>query len=176
LGRSKRKSGKNYSQGILISEKPSKKESTMSEEDIISLFYGKTHRETYEILIPLARKGDKIANYFIGNMLVSPIDQTVEPNIIVGVRFLKKSARDGYSPALEFLGNLYAYNENVKSDLVSAHTFFFLSAIIENRVDIGYHLIIEDEFNISEAEANRSKETAKNCMEVGLENCAFLLE
>ena len=176
MGRPKGKSGKNYSQGTLIAEKPNKKESRMSEEDIISLFYRKSHLETYEILIPLAQKGDKVANYFIGNMLVSPIDQTVQPNIIAGVSFLKKSARDGYSPALEFLGNLYAYNENVKSDLVSAHTFFFLSAIIENRVDIGYHLIIEDEFNISEAEVNRSKETAKNCMEVGLENCAFLLE
>ena len=78
----------------------------MSEEDIISLFYRKSHLETYEILIPLAQKGDKVANYFIGNMLVSPIDQTVEPNIIAGVSFLKKSARAGYSPALEFLGNL----------------------------------------------------------------------
>ena len=161
---------------ILIPEKPRQKESTMSEEDIISLFYGKSHRETYEILISLARKGDEVANYFIGNMLVSPIDQTVEPNITVGVSFLKESARAGYSPALEFLGNLYAYNENVKSDLVSAHTFFFLAAIIENRVDIGYHLIIEDEFSISEAEANKSKEAAKYCMEVGLENCAFLLD
>ena len=161
---------------ILIPEKPSEKESTMSEEDIISIFYGTSHRETYEILISLARKGDKVANYFIGNMLVSPIDQTVEPNITVGVSFLKESARAGYSPALEFLGNLYAYNENVKSDLVSAHTFFFLAAIIENRVDIGYHLIIEDEFSISEAEANKSKEAAKYCMEVGLENCAFLLD
>ena len=161
---------------ILIPEKPSEKESTMSEEDIISIFYGTSHRETYEILISLARKGDKVANYFIGNMLVSPIDQTVGPNIIAGVSFLKKSARDGYSPAFEFLGNLYAYNENVKSDLVSAHTFFFLAAIIENRVDIGYHLIIEDEFSISEVEANKSKEAAQNCMEVGLENCAFLLD
>ena len=148
----------------------------MSEEDIISLFYGKSHRETYEILIPLALKGDEVANYFIGNMLVFPIDQTVEPNIIEAVSYLKQSARAGYSPALEFLGNLYAYNENVKSDLVSAHTFFFLAAIIENRVDIGYHLIIEDEFSISEAEANRSKEAAKYCMQVGMENCAFLLE
>ena len=99
-------------------------------------------------------------------MLVSPIDQTVEPNIIAGVSFLKKSARDGYSPALEFLGNFYAYNENVKRNLVSAHTFFFLAAIIENRDDIGYHLIIQDQFSISEAEANRSKEAAKYCMAV----------
>ena len=109
-------------------------------------------------------------------MLVSPIDQTVEPNVIEGISLLKLSARAGYSPAFEFLGNLYAYNKNVKSDLVSAHTFFFLAAIIENRVDIGYHLIIEDEFNISDAEANKATETAKNCMEVWLENCAFLLE
>ena len=109
-------------------------------------------------------------------MLISPIDQTVETNLIKGISFLKGSARARYSPALEFLGNLYAYNENVKSDLVSAHTFFFLAAIIENRVDIGYHLIIEDEFEISEGEANKSKEVAKYCMEVGLENCALLAE
>tara|TARA_A100001011_G_scaffold255568_1_gene263823 strand:- start:25 stop:471 length:447 start_codon:yes stop_codon:yes gene_type:complete len=148
----------------------------MSEEDIISLFYAKTHLEVYETLIPLARKGDKVANYFIGNMLISPIDQTVETDVIMGIRFLKGSARAGYSPALEFLGNLYAYSEKVKDDLVTAHTLFYIASIIENRVDIGYHLIIEDEFDISEAEANRSKEAAKYCMEVGLENCALLVE
>ena len=148
----------------------------MSEEDIIALFYAKSHSETYEILSPLARNGDKFASYFMGNMLVSPIDRTVEPNIIKGISLLKFSARAGYSPALEFLGNLYAYSEKVKNDLVSAHTFFYLASIIENKVDIGYHLIIEDEFSISEAEANRSKEDAKYCMEVGLEKCEFLAE
>ena len=91
MGRPKGKSGKNYSQGILIAEKRNETESRMSEEDIISLFYRKSHLETYEILIPLAQKGDKVANYFIGNMLVSPLDQTVEPNIIAGVSFLKLS-------------------------------------------------------------------------------------
>ncbi len=148
----------------------------MSEEEIISLFYAKSHLETYEILIPLAQKGDKVANYFIGNMLISPIDQTVGSNVIAGVSFLKVSARGGYSPALEFLGNLYAYSEKVKNDLVSAHTFFYLASIIENRVDIGYHLIIEDEFGISKAEATRSKEAAKLCMDFGLDNCALLVE
>ena len=148
----------------------------MSEEDIISLFYGKSHLEAYETLLPLARKGNKVANYFIGNMLISPIDQTVETNVIEGIRFLKESARAGYSPALEFLGNLYAYSEKVKDDMVRAHTLFYLASIIENRVDIGYHLIIEDEFGISEGEANKSKEAAKYCMEVGLENCAILAQ
>ena len=148
----------------------------MSEEDIISLFYAKTHLEAYGILIPLARKGDKVANYFIGNMLISPIDQTVETDIIKGVSFLKVSARAGYAPALEFLGNLYAYSEKVKDDLVSAHTFFYIASIIENRDDIGYHIVIEDEFGISEAEVNRSKEVAKYCIENGLENCALLIE
>ena len=148
----------------------------MSEEDIISLFYAKSHLETYEILSPLARKGDKFASYFIGNMLVSPIDQTVEPNVFEGISLLKLSARAGYSPALEFLGNLYAYSKKVKDDMVRAHTFFYLASIIENRVDIGYHLIIEDEFEISEGEANKSKEAAKYCMEVGLENCGILAE
>ena len=148
----------------------------MSEEDIISLFYAKTHREAYEALIPLARQGDKVANYFIGNMLISPIDQTVETNVVKGISFLKGAARAGYSPALEFLGNLYAYSEKLKNDMVRAHTLFYIASIIENRVDIGYHLIIEDEFEISEGKANKSKEAAKYCMEVGLENCAILAE
>ena len=148
----------------------------MSEEDIISLFYAKTHIEAYETLIPLARKGNKVANYFIGNMLISPIDQTVETNVIKGISFLKGSARAGYSPALEFLGNLYAYSEKLKNDMVRAHTLFYIASIIENRADIGYHLILEDEFEISEVETNKSKETAKYCMEVGLENCALLAE
>ena len=148
----------------------------MSEEDIISLFYAKTHLEAYETLISLARKGNKVANYFIGNMLISPIDQTVESDVIKGISFLKTSARAGYSPALEFLGNLYAYSEKVKDDIVGAHTLFYIASIIDNRVDIGYHLIIEDEFSIPEAEANRSKEAAKYCIEVGLENCALLVE
>ena len=148
----------------------------MNEKDIISLFYAKTHLEAYEALIPLARRGDKVANYFIGSMLIYPIDQTVETNVSTGISFLKGSARAGYSPALEFLGNLYAYSEKVKDDLVRAHTLFYIASIIENRVDIGYHLIIEDEFGISEAEAYRSKEAAKYCMEVGLENCTLLID
>ena len=78
---------------------------------------------------------------------------------------------------LPFLKKLnYKPISKVKNDLVSAHTFFYLASIIENRVDIGYHLIIEDEFSISEAEANKSKEAAKYCMEVGLEICEFLAE
>ena len=148
----------------------------MSEEDIISLFYAKSHLEAYVALLPLARKGNKVANYFIGNMLISPIDQTVETNVITGISFLKGSARAGYSPALEFLGNLYAYSEKVKDDLVSAHTLFYIASIIENRVDIGYHLIIEDEFGISNANINKSKELAESCMAVGLENCELLKE
>ena len=35
----------------------------MNEEDIISLFYAKSHLETYEVLFPLAQRGNKIANY-----------------------------------------------------------------------------------------------------------------
>ena len=83
----------------------------MNEEDIISLFYAKSHLETYEVLFPLAQRGDKFATYFIGNMLISPIDQTVETDILGGVSYLKLSAKSGYSPALEFLGNLYAKRE-----------------------------------------------------------------
>ena len=143
----------------------------MNEEDIISLFYAKSHSETYGVLFPLAKGGNKFANYFIGNMLISPIDQTVETDILGGVSYLKLSAKAGYSPALEFLGNLYAYNEKVKNDLVAAHTFFYLAALIDNKVDIGYHLIIEDEFGISETHINKSKELAEACMAVGLENC-----
>ena len=148
----------------------------MNEEEIISLFYAKSHSESYKVLFPLAEKGNRFATYFIGNMLISPIDQTIEADILKGVSYLKLSAKAGYSPALEFLGNLYAYNERVKNDIHNAHTFFFLAAVIENKVDIGYHLIIEDEFEISEGEANKSKEAAKYCMEVGLENCAILAE
>ena len=148
----------------------------MNEEDIISLFYAKSHLETYEVLFPLAQKGNKFANYFIGNMLVSPIDHTVEEDILGGVGYLKLSAKAGYSPALEFLGNLYAYNEKVKNDLVAAHTFFYLAALIDNKVDVGYHLIIEDEFGISEANVNKSKDLAEACITVGLENCELLKE
>ena len=102
----------------------------MSEEDIISLFYAKSHLEAYEALLPLSRRGNKVANYFIGNMLISPIDQTVETNVIKGISFLKGSARAGYSPALEFLGNLYAYSEKVKDDMVRAHTLFTLHPLL----------------------------------------------
>jgi TPR repeat protein len=146
----------------------------MNEEDTISLFYAKSHIETYKVLLPLAQKGNKFASYFIGNMLISPIDQTVEVDILAGLSYLKLSAKAGYTPALEFLGNLYAYNEKVENNLVAAHTFFYLSAIIENKIDIGYHLIIEDEFNISVADINKSKEIAKFCVEVGLEDCELL--
>ena len=146
----------------------------MNEEDIISLFYAKSHFETYEVLFPLAQRGNKFANYFIGNMLISPIDQTVETDILEGVSYIKLSAKAGYLPALEFLGNLYAYNEKIKNDLVAAHTFFYLAALIDNKVDIGYHLMIEDEFGISDANINKSKELAEACMAVGLGNCELL--
>ena len=146
----------------------------MNEEDIISLFYAKSHLETYEVLFPLAQRGDKFATYFIGNMLISPIDQTVETDILGGVSYLKLSAKAGYSPALEFLGNLYAYDKKIKNDLVAAHTFFYLAALIDNKVDIGYHLIIEDELGLSKANVNKSKNVAEACMEIGLENCELL--
>ena len=146
----------------------------MNEEDIISLFYAKSHKETHKILSPLAKKGHKVANYFMGNMLISPIDQTIAPDISVGLRFMESSARANYSPAFEFLGNLYAYSKIVKNDLVKAHTFFYIAATIENKVDLGYHLIIEDEFEISEADINNSKENARYCLEVGLEQCKLL--
>ena len=54
----------------------------MNEEDIISLFYAKSHLETYEVLFPLAQRGNKVATYFIGNMLISRLDQTVEPDML----------------------------------------------------------------------------------------------
>ena len=146
----------------------------MNEEDIISLFYAKSHFETYEVLFPLAQRGNKFANYFIGNMLISPIDQTVDADILGGRSYLKLSAKAGYPPALEFLGNLYAYNEKVKNDLVAAHTFFYLAALIDKKVDIGYHLMIEDEFGISEANITKAKKLAEDCMAVGLENCELL--
>ncbi len=148
----------------------------MNEEEIISLFYSRSNSESYNILFPLAQEGNKFANYFLGNMLISSIDQTVETNIREGVSFLKLSARAGYSPALEFLGNFYAYNEKVKNKLVAAHTYFYLAAIIENKVETGYHLIIEDEFDISEADINKSKKLAEACIEDGLENCKILIE
>ena len=48
--------------------------------------------------------------------------------------------------------------------------------IIENKIDIGYHLIIEDEFNISEADMNKSKKLAETCIKGGLKNCKLLVE
>ena len=63
----------------------------MNEVDAISLFYAKSHSETYKVLFPLAQKGNKFANYFLGNMLISPIDQTIETNINDGISFLKLS-------------------------------------------------------------------------------------
>ena len=33
----------------------------MNEEDIISLFYAKSHLETFEVLFPLAQRGNKFA-------------------------------------------------------------------------------------------------------------------
>ncbi len=148
----------------------------MNEEEIISLFYAKSHSETYEVLFPLAQRGNKFANYFIGNMLISPIDQTVDADILGGLSYLKLSAKAGYPPALEFLGNLYAYNEKVKNDLVAAHTFFYLAALVDNKVDIGYHLLIEDEFGISQDNITESKKLAEDCMAVGLANCELLNE
>ncbi len=148
----------------------------MNEEEIITLFYAKSHSETYEVLFPLAQRGNKFANYFIGNMLISPIDQTVDADILGGLSYLKLSAKAGYPPALEFLGNLYAYNEKVKNDLVAAHTFFYLAALVDNKVDIGYHLLIEDEFGISQDNITKSKKLAEDCMAVGLANCELLNE
>ena len=148
----------------------------MNEEEIISLFYAKSHSETYEVLFPLAQRGNKFATYFLGNMLISPIDQSVETDILGGVSYLKLSAKAGYLPALEFLGNLYAYNEKVKNDLVAAHTFFYLAALVDNKVDIGYHLLIEDEFGISQDNITKSKKLAEDCMAVGLANCELLNE
>ena len=47
---------------------------------------------------------------------------------------------------------------------------------VENKVDIGYHLIIEDEFGISESNVNKSKKLAEACIKGGLKNCKLLAE
>ena len=46
--------------------------------------------------------------------------------------------------------------------------------IRDSKIDIGYHLIVEDEFKISKSDVNKSIENAKSCIEVGLENCKLL--
>ena len=49
----------------------------MNEEDIISLFYAKSHLETYEVLFPLAQRGNKFAMYFISGKTILPVSLCV---------------------------------------------------------------------------------------------------
>ena len=61
----------------------------MNEEEIISVFYSKSHYESYKILMPLAENGNAIAQYFLGLMHLYPIDQTIEIDKEKGFMFLK---------------------------------------------------------------------------------------
>ena len=81
------------------------------------------------------------------------------------------AAKNDHIPALEYLGNLFAYSDLVELNPQKAHTFFYLVALMQNRTDIGYHQIIEDEFKLSQAEIRDSEERAAECMQKSYDNC-----
>ena len=143
----------------------------MNEEEIISLFYSKSHFESYKILMPLAENGNAIAQYFLGLMHLSPIDQTIEIDKEKGFMFLKIAAKNNHIPALEYLGNLFAYSDLVELNPQKSHTYFYLVALKQNSTDIGYHQIIEDEFKLSKAEIMDSIAKAVECMKESFDNC-----
>jgi len=143
----------------------------MNEEEIISIFYSKSHFEAYKILITLAENGNAVAQYFLGQMHLSPIDQTIEINKDKGFTFLKIAAKNNHIPALEYLGNIFAYSNLVESNPQKSHTYFYLVALKQNSTDIGYHQIIEDEFKLSQAEIKESIEVALECMKKNFDNC-----
>ena len=143
----------------------------MNEEEIISLFYSKSQFESHEILMALAEKGNAIAQYFLGLMHLSPIDQTIEMDKDKGLMFIKIAAKNNHIPALEYLGNLYAYSDLVDLNPQKSHTYFYLVALKQNSTDIGYHQIIEDEFKLSKAEIMESMAKAVECMKESFDNC-----
>ena len=143
----------------------------MNEEEIISLFYSKKHQDSLNILIPLAENGNEIAQYFLGTMFLSPIDNTISLDREKGFLFLKMSAKKRYIPALEYLGNLYAYSDLIESNPQISHTYFYLVALRQENTDIGYHQIIEDEFNLSKNEILVSIKRATECIEKGFDSC-----
>ena len=143
----------------------------MNEEEIISIFYSKSHFDAYKILIPLAENGNAVAQYFLGLMHLSPIDQTIDIDKEKGLMFLKISAKNNHIPALEYLGNLFAYSDLVESNPQKSHTYFYLVALKQNSTDIGYHQIIEDEFKLSQADIIFSIERAVECMKKSFDNC-----
>ena len=143
----------------------------MNEEEIISVFYSKSHFESYKIFVPLAENGNPVAQYFIGMMHLSPIDQTIEIDKEKGFIFLKMAAKNNHIPALEYLGNLFAYSDLVELNPQKSHTYFYLVALKQNRTDIGYHQIIEDEFKLSEAEIMESIKRAVECTKKSFDNC-----
>ncbi len=143
----------------------------MNEEEIISLFYSKNHIESYKTLMNLAKNGSPVAQYFLGTMYLSPIDQTIEIDREKGLLFLKMAAKNKYIPALEYLGNLFAYSDLVELNPQKSHTYFYLVALKENNPDIGYHQIIEDEFNLSPLEITKSIERAVECLEKSFDKC-----
>ena len=143
----------------------------MNEEEIISIFYSKSHFEAYKILMPLAENGNAIAQYFLGSMHLSPIDQTIEIDKEKGLMFLKIAAKNNHIPALEYLGNIFAYSDLVELNPQKSHTYFYLVALKQNSADIGYHQIIEDEFKLSQAEITESIERALECVKKTFDNC-----
>ena len=143
----------------------------MNEEEIISVFYSKSHFESYKTLMPQAENGNAVAQYFLGLMHLSPIDQTIDIDKEKGLIFLKISAKNNHIPALEYLGNLFAYSDLVESNPQKSHTYFYLVALKQNSTDIGYHQIIEDEFKLSQADIILSIERAVECMKKSFDNC-----
>ena len=104
-------------------------------------------------------------------MHLSPIDQTIEIDKEKGFIFLKMAAKNNHIPALEYLGNLFAYSDLVELNPQKSHTYFYLVALKQNRTDIGYHQIIEDEFKLSQTEIRESEERAVECMKKSFDNC-----
>jgi TPR repeat protein len=119
----------------------------------------------------LSDKGNEIAQYFLGSMLIMPIDNTINADFEKGLTYLMLSGKRGYIPALEYLGNLYAYSNLIEKNPKTAHTFFYLVSLSKENVDIGYHQIIEDEFKLSRNEIQSSIKNATECLEKGFDTC-----
>lgn len=78
------------------------------------LIQSKKIREAWQLLIPLAKKGDMKAQYMLGTMLVS--NPEVPNNLTKAKKLISASANQGYGPAKRYLSSIKAMENAVDPD------------------------------------------------------------
>ena len=94
--------------------------------DGLKAYDAKDYKRAYELLLPLADKGNAAAQYRIGVILDA--GHGIKPNPAAAVAYYDKAARSGVPAAAFNLGLLYFDGRGVEKDYASSVRYFSIAA------------------------------------------------